>query len=83
MRRILLRLVVVAVMAAMLALTAVPAFAQATVVPKFCTDTSTGEVCRHFTSTPSGNRNNHITTEIETPTVDVRTKQIQHIHPTT
>jgi hypothetical protein len=68
MRRILLRLVVVAVMAAMLLVIAVPAFAEtvydpagegAFVTPKFCTEVFPPlrpiERCHHNVLTPSNN----------------------------
>jgi hypothetical protein len=57
MRRILLRLVVVAVMLAMLLAMAVPAFAEgAYVVPKECREVPFGpEFCGHLVVTPSGN----------------------------
>ena len=65
MKRLLLRLVVVAVMGAMLLVTAVPAFADtvfdpagegAFVQPKFCFHPGgVFDVCRHLVVTPSGN----------------------------
>jgi hypothetical protein len=60
MRRIVL---VLALAALFMLVLAVPAFAQAEVLPKECFGSTdpfqTSESCNHITSTPSGNRNNH------------------------
>jgi hypothetical protein len=83
MRRIISVLAVVAVMAAMVVATAGPAFAQAVVTPKQCTPVSTTtEQCFHLTTTPSGNKNSHSTTETSDPLTNTRFHGNNHIKPT-
>jgi hypothetical protein len=73
LRRILLRLVVVAVMSALVLAMAAPAYAQegATVVPKICTEFGGGsepfERCVHRVITPSGNASGWTTVEGRDP----------------
>ena len=85
MRRILLVLSVAAVMAAMMVASAMPAFAQAVVTPKQCSEHEFEDVseryCFHDVQTPSGNNNGHYTYDISYPGVDERFKGHYHVKP--
>ncbi len=85
MRRLLLVMSVAALMAAMVTVTAVPAFAQAVVTPKQCSEHEFEDVseryCFHDVQTPSGNNNGHYTYDISYPGVDDRFKGDYHYKP--
>ena len=71
-------------MAAMLAANAIPALAQAVVVPKECLPYEdpiySNEYCYHVTQTPSGNFNSHDTFTTERPE-ESRTHNNYHSNP--
>ena len=85
MKRMLLVMSVAALMAALLVAIAAPAFAQAVVTPKQCSEHEFEDVseryCFHDVQTPSGNNNGHYTYDISYPGVDERFKGHYHVKP--